>query len=456
MDAAELKAKIQWAQERVGAAVLGAMIPAIAFHELLAHRWDFNAEPPWSWATISIVPLASSILLFLPTSRLLMALVSARTMLIMHATIMAGMLVVGLWPSVAGWSLILDLALIAAISFRPQERLRPLGRYARSTIFWLAALFGAGLPIALAHGFVVFWRAEAIAGDRPYCIQYASQTDAFAYEPARTLFDLSALKMQQRLGTAGFTGTQFIWQHPAVLIVDDGTPSFFRWSYSQEDFLDEMAYRRLFDSDEILRMLAYSTPRVFCNPALHYGRSLAVWTPSPTSFETTIAGHRLSIPESYLPRKEGQALIIDAVSPDFAPYAPTYDRHKLRYWQHSYDVRIVDANSVDLSALFDKRTSSATSTEALAPQLNLQRTQLFRGKFPTAQILTASDDAGRITDLIDCWAGGVRIPAEPYCRYLLTDGGLSFDLSIDDPSQWQDIKQKLTVLLASFEPSGPH
>jgi hypothetical protein len=437
MDAADFKVRIWWTGTWVRAALLGAVLPVIAFWELLAERCDFDGEPPWSWVTISIVPLASSILLFLPTSRLPLALVSARAMLIVHATIMVGMLAVGLWTYAAGWSLFLDLLLIAAISVRSQERLRPLGPYAQSTIVWLAALFGLGLPIALAHGFFVLWRAEAIAGDRPYCIQYASQTDAFAYEPARTMFDLSALKMQQRLGTAGFTGTQFISQHPAVLIVDDGTPSFFRWSYSQEDFLDE-----------------YSTPRVFCNPARHYGRSLAIWTPSPTRFGTTIAGHRLSIPAAYRPCKEGQALIIDAVSPDFAPYAQTYDRHKLRYWQHSYDVRIVDANSVDLSELFDKRTANATSTESLPPQSSLKVTQLFRGNIRTSQILTASDDAGHITDLIHCeWNS---IPTEPHCRYWLTDADLSFYLLVDDRSPWQEIKQNLMMLLASFEPSGPH
>src|SRR5215475_1444750 len=92
---------------------------------------------------------------------------------------------------------------------------------------------------------------------------------------ARTPFDLSALKMQQRLGTAGPSGVQFTWQHPAVFVVDDGTPSLFRWSYGQEKFLDEMTYRKLFDSDDTLHTLVYSTPTVFCNPTPHYGRGLA-------------------------------------------------------------------------------------------------------------------------------------------------------------------------------------
>src|SRR5215467_13504499 len=90
VDAADLKVRIRWTGKGVRAALLGAILPVTAFGDLLAERYDFDAEPPWSWVTISIVPLASSILLFLPTSRLPPALVSARAMLIVHATIMVG------------------------------------------------------------------------------------------------------------------------------------------------------------------------------------------------------------------------------------------------------------------------------------------------------------------------------------------------------------------------------
>jgi hypothetical protein len=106
---------------------------------------------------------------------------------------------------------------------------------------------------------------------------------------------------------------------------------------------------------------------------------------------------------------------------------------------------------VNLSELFDKWTGSAASMESRAPQSNLKVTQLFGGKLATSQILTASDDAGHISDLIHCnWSVG--IPAEPHCRYLLADGDFSFDLAIDDPSPWREIKKNLMTLLASFEP----
>jgi hypothetical protein len=122
--------------------------------------------------------------------------------LILHAALMFGLWEFDFWPAVTGMALFLDLLLIAVI-FRPALDIRPLRRFSSATIFWVAVLFGVGLPAALTNGIVVMWRAEAIAGDRPYCIQYASQTDAYAYESARTLFDLSALKMQQRLATPG-------------------------------------------------------------------------------------------------------------------------------------------------------------------------------------------------------------------------------------------------------------
>jgi hypothetical protein len=147
---------------------------------------------------------------------------------------------------------------------------------------------------------------------------------------------------------------------------------------------------------------------------------------------------------------------MDAVGPDFVPYAPAHEIAKRRYRQGSYDVKIADQSAVDLSQRLKDRTGNATSTEALAPEFNLRRTLLLRGKLATADILTGFDEAGQITDLIDCPRDRTLAAAEPYCRYLFADEGLSIDLSIDDPSQWQEIKQKLTGLLGAFELSTRH
>jgi hypothetical protein len=50
---------------------------------------------------------------------------------------------------------------------------------------------------------VVVRQAEAAAGERPYCIEYASQHDGFQHKPARTLLHLSPFYMLSRLTSNG-------------------------------------------------------------------------------------------------------------------------------------------------------------------------------------------------------------------------------------------------------------
>jgi hypothetical protein len=191
---------------------------------------DFDAEPPWSWAIVLTIPLAGSMLLFLRSRRPSKVIWIACAILTLHAATVIGMLASGQsWFPIFEMSLFLDLLLIAAV-LPAAVRSKPLGGFSRATVFWVSVFFGICLPVALANGIMVVSRAETIAGNRPYCIQYASQTDAFAYEGARTLFDLSALKMQSRIMAGG--STAYYFQYHGVLVVQDvGKLSFFNWSY---------------------------------------------------------------------------------------------------------------------------------------------------------------------------------------------------------------------------------
>jgi len=436
--------------------LLSAIIPAILFDYLL-NTWNLDNEPSWSWVMVPIIPLASLALLALQGRCLLIASRTACTILISYAVIM---LVFGRWWQTAGGiSVLIALLLVAvvlptAVALTPLGRLTSLGRFSKATIFWIALFFGVGFPAGLANGFVVMWRAESIAGDLPYCIQYASQTDAFAYEPARTLFDLSALKMRQRLGTAGFTGTEFTWQDHAILVIDDRKFTFFNWSYRQENFLDEVRNRRHYEDPD----RAYLKPEVFCTPQRHYARHLPIWHRAPGKFEISIGGRHFSIPEAYRPRKRGDgvggnALVIDAASPDFVAYDPSKNRN----WQFHYDVTIASDEAVDLSSVL-KRRIAGREADNIEPEFGLSRIQLLDllRKNPSHLLYTKYDNAGRLMGLIDCEVryGPRLLPRNffyPNCRYMFVSDGFVFTLRTESASQWQAIKQSLVQVLASFE-----
>jgi len=197
--------------------LLSAIIPAITFN-ILMNDWTLDTEPPWSWVMVSVIRSQARRCWFSRVGGFLTASRTASAILTSCAVII---LVFGWWRHTAGRISLFIALLLVAVVIPAALGVIPFGRFAKATILWIALLFGLGFPAALANSVVVMSRAQSIAGDRPYCIQYASQTDAFAYEPVRTLFDLSALKMRQRLGTAGFTGTQFTWQNHAILVIND-------------------------------------------------------------------------------------------------------------------------------------------------------------------------------------------------------------------------------------------
>ena len=428
------------------AALFGAIVPMLTFFSLLTWSWNFAAEPAWSWITVPVLPIASLTLLFLPDRGISKGVRFACAMFALHAVAMTVMLALEIWPSIAGASLSIDLMLLAAVLW-PSVTAKPLGRLAKMTIVWIGTLFGACFLLALANGMVVAWRADAIAGYRPYCIQYASQTDLFAYEPARTLFDLSALKMQVRL-IGGGAHAQYRFQHHAILIVDDGVYRFLNWSYWKEDFLDEVVDRKLFrDASPGYK------PRVACKLESHYATRLSVWSRDPRNFEISIANHRFSIPEEYRPRGDGPALTINAVPPDFAPY----DRQKSHLpAQFFSDILVRDEVSVNMAERLKKRMTSFPEARTVPSEFDLNKIELYVngiGANPTRRhlvtIYTAYDSAGQLTKMIDC--GPVDMdPRTPRCRFMFATDGLIFNLSIKDPSQWLAIERSLVNLFTSW------
>jgi hypothetical protein len=210
--------------------------------------------------------------------------------------------------------------------------------------------------------------------------------------------------------------------------------SFFYWSYREENFLDEVDRRKYGGDDR-----SYHKPDVICTPKEHYATHLPVWRRVPSKFDISIAGRQFSIPEAYRPRKNGDAVFIDAVSPDFASYDPKQRLANKSWPQNWHDVAISDASSTNLSSELEGIVSRYPATEKVGPEFDLTRIQLYyddRNQRQSGGLLyTAYDDAGQLIRFIHCRPATVKLP----CRFTFLDAGLAFNLSIEDVSEWQKI-----------------
>jgi hypothetical protein len=415
-------------------ALLCAVIPASAFNLLLYWPWDFVAQPNWSWLLVPIGPLSVCWLLLVPAARYSRAVLVASLIVAAHAASIAWLLIANRWESVGGMSFIID-ALLFVVLLSSNLGMPP-HRISRSTTFWIVVFFDFCFPLALANAFVVSSRAEAIAGHRPYCIQYASQTDPYEYEPARTAFDLSALKMQARLMAGG--STLFNFEHHAVLVIDDGERQFFNWSYWRENFLDEVINRGLFKEPS----RSYLAPKVVCHPRAHFARTLPVWSPDATPYEGSIGIHHFRIPQEYRPRANRGAITINAMAPNFTPYDPA--KHLLPA-QFNSSIVVRDAGTVDMMA-FERRAAPG-EVRAADPEFGLSKFESERAKL---RIYISRDGTGHLVRFIQCEQFSLY-PRRPACSHNFVADGLIFNLYVSDPKEWQTIEQRLVELFASFE-----
>lgn len=406
-------------------ALLCAVIPASAFNFLLYWPWDFVAQPNWSWLLVPIGPLSVCWLLVVPAARYSRAVLLASLIVAAHAASIAWLLIANSWESVGRMSFIIDALLIVVLL--PSNLGTPPHRISRSTIFWIVFFFGFCFPLALANAFIVSSRAEAIAGHRPYCIQYASETDA-DYEPAQTAFDLSALKMQARMN----------FEHHAILVIDDGERRFFNWSYWRENFLDEVVNRQLFKQPS----RSYPAPEVVCHPRAHFARTLPVWSSDATPYEGSIGIRHFRIPQEYRPRANRGGITINAVAPNFTPYHPAMHPLPTQFYS---SIVVRDAGTVDMAA-FEKRAASG-EVRATDPEFGLSKLESERAKLT---IYISRDATGHLVRFIQCQQFSLHQPL-PACNHNFVADGLIFNLYISDPKEWQSIEQKLVELFASFE-----
>lgn len=430
------------------AGLLGGILPLAAAYAVLSWTWDFGAQPPWSWLTLGIVPFGCLPLLFLSSRRIQNISPAMLATLSLHALTMATLLSFRIWPAIAGLALFIDL-LLAGVLLRPATGRQP-GQILRATIFWLVAVFGLGMPLAFLVAELVVSRAEAIAGDRPYCLQYASQLRPYDYEAVRTLFDLSALKMQARLLSGG--STAFHFQHHALLIIDDGKRQFFNWSYRQLEFMDEISERKLFKEPN----QAWRMPSVTCQPNPHFGRRLPIWTANASEYLTSVGNHRFNIPLEFRPRRIDDRLALTATLPDFKPIDETTPRGPARI---TSDIAITTSGEANLHSLLQRRTEPF-DVKSVEPEFGLDKADVYlrstqseqgRAQTPAVTLYWAKDSNGQTIRFIECSSRFDATPDRGRCRYTFVSQDLAFTLFIPDPSQWQTIDRNLLELMARLE-----
>ena len=125
------------------------------------------------------------------------------------------------------------LALLIACWWLTNVRLRALAMGLAVSAVVTVILAG---DWALARIDAVVTAAEAIAGDKPYCIQVAAKRSDFVQ--ARARIDFSPLTMRTKCPGG------WCWQYHAILVVEDGgAPGLINWSHRKRGFRDEVSTR---------------------------------------------------------------------------------------------------------------------------------------------------------------------------------------------------------------------
>jgi hypothetical protein len=252
------------------AIVSAVLLPLALFQFLWISAWTLDAASPWAWLAISPIPIACLLALCVRGRRRKNAMRVVCVGAAIHGAAIAAVSPAWGWPSIATTWLLLDIMVVLSAA-RLSTGSRPASALALASLFWIGCIFGVGVPLAVANAVIVIGRAEKVAGERPYRIQYASQSDPLTYEPALALFDLSALKMQSRLT---YGRESFVFQNHAQIVIGNEAPKIVNWSYGMEDF-------DLKDADHTTARTEWVRPFIHCSPQLHYAKQLPLFRRQP-------------------------------------------------------------------------------------------------------------------------------------------------------------------------------
>lgn len=320
----------------------------------------------------------------------------------------------------------------------------------RKALLWSMIICFLGIMIwSFLNIGIVVWRAESIAKGQPYCIQFASQTDMFAYEAPTALFDFNGLKMRARMSNAGGAKDLF-FQHHAILIVENqNKKQYLNWSYRQQNFVNEVIDRHL-----------GRTPRIHCIPEQHFALHLPfIFEEKGKKSRVNVGNRSYVVPQAYRPRvgtygKITPMLCLTMRTPNLEPYTAKQDGIS----QYNYDVYVRQIEDNYLNGLLQKSYDQPYWTiQAAGEEFNLKKILLRNNRTDYKlqdSIYFNRGNSGVITTLIRCdnekypWARGT-LPCE---HYFVRDNLLyEFRYKKEHLGSWYTMEQRLVDLVKSFE-----
>jgi hypothetical protein len=266
----------------------------------------------------------------------------------------------------------------------------------------------------LSSSDTVAFRAEALAGAQPYCIQVSANQN---YAPARSRFDLSALSMWGDNGN----------NHAVLVIGDARQPALWHWSYREQDFAPD----------------ADGTKAIFCTPAQHFANKLSwVRPPAPENIEFHLSGLDFSVPKAYEPSvmSEGRkGMTLSTQGQDFRPGKPL---HSALGGHDAFTMVSFDGNRAHLTAETTGRVQAAGAA------FGLQKRWVYGSgsTSPQAEYFAFAPD-GRVTTRIACVESEVG-----ECLHHFERNGWTYEFHhpSNELAHWQELERNLSERVESF------
>lgn len=312
---------------------------------------------------------------------------------------------------------------------------------------------GIALIAIVLNVLAVTQSARRIAGDSRYCIQVAGGENR--YKPARTLLDLSVLRLWGRLERGIY------FSHHAILVVDrePNRQQRFHWSYWQQQLAPGFVPGLRNEEAE-----GYGSA-VTCEPELGFAGGLRWIIPeTPDSdYVRFSAQEAYRIPKSYHAQWMGGArgywLLLGAPAPKFL--ALKKSREDSTEKERLNDWLIVNSDPTISAKFVDAINSDPVSVVERGVEFELQKQKLFtEGSSSKAHASTRYfNPVGERADgpgptLIWCQTPSVHDPKSCAHSFIGHGRNMSFRHRTEEVANWRDMQNRVLELLASFEARG--
>lgn len=284
--------------------------------------------------------------------------------------------------------------------------------------FYLALIFGGLLAITslyvLQQPEKVLREAEALAGERPYCLQIPATGSE--YKAARSTRELTVLSMR---------GSHAI--HHAVLVIGDVEQAeFFHWSYRFQRFIKG----------------TYGMQPIYCAPHPHYLlKPVPVRADEETRLNFYMAGMNFSIPKEYRPYPlwaDHFGLTFHAEAPQFLPTG----QHESK----ASDYIVVTFREENSRLALWAKTPSGARVLAEETGPDGLKKQVWEGTSRQIRYSLRASDS-RVTTVIQCFDN-----QDVQCLHSFEQDGWTYDfhhMPADLPA-WREMEKRLVDLNKSF------